>query len=115
MEMADTTIHIAQDYTHFPIGRFRRHGIGSGEQFREEFLIPALKNGKSISVVLDGTSGYPSSFLEEAFGGLVRSGFEYDDLSRRLKLVAESPAYDPYRLLAWDYMRRAAHQSENAG
>lgn len=49
-----------------------KNGKTSGEEFREKYLIPALESGENINVELDGTIGYGSSFLEEAFGGLVR-------------------------------------------
>ncbi len=67
------TINVAKDFTRFPSGRFRKNGETSGEAFREIYLEPHLKVGEKISVELDGTIGYGSSFLEEAFGGLVRS------------------------------------------
>jgi hypothetical protein len=67
------TINVAKDFTRFPSGRFRKNGDTSGEAFREIYLEPHLKVGEKVSVELDGTIGYGSSFLEEAFGGLVRS------------------------------------------
>ena len=67
------TISVAKDFTRFPSGRFRRNGETSGEAFREIYLEPPLKVGEKVSVELDGTIGYGSSFLEEAFGGLIRS------------------------------------------
>lgn len=63
-----------KDFSEFPGPRSPSIGPNSGEEFREEILIPAIKqNGvQELSVNLDGTYGYGSSFLEEAFGGLVR-------------------------------------------
>lgn len=64
------------DFTRTPGPRHRDEGEFSGEQFRDEYLDPrfqtAREEGKTLLVDLDGTSGYASSFLEEAFGGLVR-------------------------------------------
>lgn len=86
-------INVARGFTRFPSGRFKRNGSTSGEAFREDFLEPPLKEGQSISVELDGTIGYGSSFLEEAFGGLVRSlKISPSDLEVKLKLVSEDPA-----------------------
>jgi|SRR5690606_20761583 len=67
------------DFTEFPGPRHEHIGEFSGERFRKEFLIKAIeKHGiENIQVDLDGTAGYGSSFLEEAFGGLVRSGIEW--------------------------------------
>jgi hypothetical protein len=85
-------INVAKDFTRFPSGRFRRNGSTSGEAFREDFLELPLKEGQGISVELDGTIGYSSSFLEEAFGGLIRSlKISPFDLNSMLKLVSEDP------------------------
>ena len=65
-------INIAKDFNRFPSGRYKRLGTTSGEGFREQFLEQPLAAGKMITVELDGTIGYGSSFLEEAFGGLIR-------------------------------------------
>lgn len=66
-------VNVARDFTRFPAGRYKRNGSTSGEAFRERFLEEPLRRGDQIVVELDGTVGYGSSFLEEAFGGVVRS------------------------------------------
>ena len=43
-----------------------------GEGSRERFLEEPLTKGEHVTVEFDGTVGYGSSFLEEAFGGAVR-------------------------------------------
>lgn len=68
-----TTVKIAQDFTRFPSGRYKKSGSTSGEAFRERFLQPPLQLGEKVTVDFDGTLGYGSSFLEEAFGGIVRA------------------------------------------
>ena len=74
--MAVILINIAEDYTDSPGGRYKKEGKYSGEDFRETILIKkylqAKKNGDKLRVDLDGGYGYATSFLEEAFGGLVR-------------------------------------------
>jgi hypothetical protein len=90
-----TTINVASDFTPFPAGRFRSIGKGSGEEFRERFLVPALTKGEPTVVILDGTSGYPPSFLEEAFGGLVREGYSAEEIRRTFRLEA-GPAFSTY-------------------
>ena len=69
------TINIAKEFTRVPGPRYRDQGEGSGEEFREDHLKPAferaLKARDQLIVQLDGVRyGYPTSFLEEAFGGL---------------------------------------------
>ena len=86
------TINVARDFTRYPSGRYKSKGDTSGEAFRERFLEEPLRQGKSVSVELDGTIGYGSSFLEEAFGGLIRSlRMTPFDLRQRLKLVTLDP------------------------
>lgn len=69
-------INIAKDYSMTPGGRFAREGRYSGEDFRKTILKPqylkARENNEQLQVNLDGGFGYATSFLEEAFGGLVR-------------------------------------------
>lgn len=68
-----TTLHVAQQFSKFPGGRYRRISEFSGEEFRERLLEPAVKSGAKVTVDLDGVAGYGSSFLEEVFGGIVRA------------------------------------------
>jgi STAS-like domain of unknown function (DUF4325) len=81
-------IDIGTEFTRFPAGRYVADGHFSGEKFRDTVLIPALRAYREVRVFLDSTMGYGSSFLEEAFGGLVRADFEKQDLLRRLLLVS---------------------------
>ena len=72
------TINIARDYAAIPGGRCRAAEPASGEGLREELLRPTLEHartqGSTLGVELDGTRfGHPIGFLEEAFGGLVRT------------------------------------------
>lgn len=83
------SINIAKDFTRYPAGRFRTDGPYSGERFREDLLVPALKATDIIEVELDGVAGYGSSFLDEAFGGLIRAHvLSSDDVHKRIKLHA---------------------------
>jgi hypothetical protein len=82
-------IDIGRDFTKFPAGRYVTDGIYSGQKFRETILMPALHAFREVRVFLDGTMGYGSSFLEEAFGGLVREGLDKQDVLRRLLLISD--------------------------
>lgn len=68
---------IAKEYTEIPGPRHKNEGDFSGEDFRERVLIPLFQEAESLNTTilmdLDGGYGYPTSFLEEAFGGLVRA------------------------------------------
>jgi hypothetical protein len=110
------TLIRVSDYARSPGGRYVSDGPYSGEWFRDEILRPALddaiRNHALLEVELDGTSGYGSSFLEEAFGGLIRKRiFDPEAIRRFLVVVARRPVYAPYQALAERYMRDARPQS----
>ena len=105
-------LSVATDFFPFPGGRFRKNGRGSGEEFRDQYLVPGLQEAKRLggvlSVSLDGVMGYPSSFLEEAFGGLVRErGFSKSELNKHLIIEANERHLSIYRELALDYITEA--------
>lgn len=83
------TIDIANDFSPFPAGRNRADGRYSGEAFRDDLLLPALKSTEHVVILFDGAAGYGSSFLEEVFGGLVREhGYNNFALKERLTLTS---------------------------
>ena len=77
-------INIAQDYSETPGARYISDGPFSGEEFRDKLLEPRYLNclplGIKLIIDFDGAYGYPITFLEEAFGGLVRKGYSGIDL-----------------------------------
>ncbi|MBD8654730.1 STAS-like domain-containing protein [Oxalobacteraceae sp. CFBP 13730] len=98
-------VSIAKQFSETPSGRYVEDGPASGQRFREEFLVPALQSGKSVAVDLDGAVGFGSSFLEEAFGGLVRvAGFRAPDLRARLTVLS---GLKTYRDRVWRYIDEA--------
>jgi STAS-like domain of unknown function (DUF4325) len=99
-----TQINIATDFSRSPAGRFRSDGPYSGERFREEILVPALTKDERVVVNLKGVLGFGSSFLEEAFGGLVRAGIAADVLRRKLTVESELKTYEQR---IWKYVADA--------
>ncbi len=92
--MSNKTIYIAKEYSETPAGRYKTDGNFSGERFREEFLYPALKENQLVEVNLDEALGYGSSFLEEAFGGLIRvDGLQLTEIEDKLKVTSSRPLY----------------------
>lgn len=84
------TINIGKDYSKYPAGRYYDDGDFNGQKFREQVLVPSLVENDSITIQLDDTRGYDSSFLEEAFGGLVREmKIDLDSILRKLTLVSD--------------------------
>ncbi|WP_138511659.1 STAS-like domain-containing protein [Maricaulis alexandrii] len=83
------TINVSRDFSVEPGPRYKKQGPFSGELFREKCLVPALRAGGCVIVEMDGTEGYGSSFIDEAFGGLVRSGeFKADELLKRIDIIS---------------------------
>lgn len=102
-------LSVAQDFSPFPGGRTRADGPYSGERFRDELLLPALleaeKAGTKVIVILDGVTAYSSSFLEEVFGGLIRSGkIDPKKLGNILRITADNIAYKSAKIDAEKYM-----------
>ena len=69
-------INICKEFSETPGARYKSEGSYSGEEFREVLLQPkfekAIDEKVKLTIELDGGYGYPTSFLEEAFGGLAR-------------------------------------------
>ena len=100
-------IKIATEYSDTPYGRYVTDGDYSGERFREEFLKPALAS-EEVTVDIDDVEGYGSSFLDEAFGGLVRKKyFTSQDLQKKLTIKNSDPELELYRDLIWKYIKDA--------
>ena len=89
-----TNINIATDFCAAPAGRYLTDGPYSGEGFRTKLLYPALQQYDQVVVNLDGTLGYGSSFLEEAFGGLIREcGMTLVKLDQKLVINSSRRLY----------------------
>lgn len=69
-------LSIALDFSPVTGGRTPEEGDFSGEVFRETILFPAYKESlekkEILEIDFDGCYGIGTSFLEEAFGGLIR-------------------------------------------
>lgn len=110
-----TIIKIGSDFSRTPGGRFISDGPDSGQLFRDRFLVPRIKDAidsnSKVTVIMDGPRGYLSSFLEEAFGGLVRLGlFTHDELRRHLIIRADDTFYKPYQILAQRAIEEARYK-----
>lgn len=89
-------IKISKDFSDTPGPRYIKDGEYSGEAFRKELLEPlfreAIEKQEKLLIDFDGGYGYPTSFLEEAFGGLVRS-YSKEQVKNILRYVStEEPA-----------------------
>jgi hypothetical protein len=106
--MKTVSLSVARDYSRTPGARYRWQGPFSGEEFRD-YLAIKLQDAEKIVIDLDGTRGFGSSFLEEAFGGLVRIArqlkLDKNTVIHRIEIVSNQ---DPtYRQEAMDAMTAA--------
>lgn len=116
--MLEHTIKIAEEFNKRPSGRYLTDGKFSGEAFRDTLLYPALEKlaqlsseqGESYQLIIDftGVTMTGSSFLEEAFGGLVRKYKDKLDLTTLLdRIKIEAPRRATLAQTIYDYMRQA--------
>lgn len=113
--MDNIVLRISTDFSTTPGARYKEEGDFSGEEFREDVLFPKFKeaqnNGTHLIVNLDGTAGLGTSFLEESFGGLIRTNkVNYLELIELMDFVSEeNPDYIEE---IKDYLKDA-HEKEN--
>ncbi len=111
-------INVGKQSSEDPSGRYYTDGKGSGEEFREEVLIPALNNAKTTSkkilIILDDeVEGYGSSFLVEAFAGVVKYGhMTADELIKLLEFRYDDPDFEFYKNRTLQYINEASFNSE---
>lgn len=100
-------IKVTEDFSKSPFGRYHpTDGPNSGERFRDEFLAPALMAGEPVTVDLSGYNRYGPSFIDEAFGGLIRkSGIDFQTIEKLLTIKHVQDNY--YVSLAWSRIQKA--------
>ena len=90
---------VAKEFSPTPGFRTKDEGPFPAVDFRDQLLYPKLKdaieNNDTLIVDLDGAAGYGTSFLEEAFGGLIREcKLSYQDIMDHLHLKSvDDPSY----------------------
>jgi hypothetical protein len=89
------TINISEDFSETPGARHRTDGDFSGQEFFEDILeikFNSLKKNEILIIDLDGTDGYATSFLDEAFGGLARK-YNKDVVLKKLKFISNEEPF----------------------
>ena len=90
------TISIARDFSQTPIGVYRNDSNYSAEKFREEILIPAIRND-NVKVNISGTCGYGASWLQGVFETLYTCRqFNEEYLDSHLEVYASDPKDNCY-------------------
>lgn len=69
-------INVANDFSIIPSGRQKSDGSATGQHFYEILVesLSGLADGQQITIDFDGVLTAGSSFLDEAFAGLIRNG-----------------------------------------
>ncbi|QPS02481.1 STAS-like domain-containing protein [Acinetobacter johnsonii] len=112
-KMENVIYDVGNEFHHRPMGRKKTDGEFSGEAFREKVLYPFfsnLINQKSDQIlVLDfnNVSMAGSSFLEEAFGGLVRAGIKKELIQSHLKILVDIELKELIEDRIFQYIKRA--------
>lgn len=97
--MNNIELKISTDFSTTPSARYKEEGDFSGEEFREKVLFPryqeARNKGCRLIINLDGTAGLGTSFLEESFGGLIRTNrIDYKEIINTIDFISkENPDY----------------------
>lgn len=104
------TINLGREFAKDLGPRYFALGPHSGEEFRDDVLIPAFKQANTVIVDLDDVEGFSASFLEEAFGGLVR---EFGLSAVQSKLTVRSVFSQWWVLLIEAWMRDAESDFKN--
>lgn len=98
-------LNIVNEFTDAPGGRYRSQGDYSGEEFRDDYLVKrykeALKKDEKLYLYFDGSYGYPAGFLEESFGGMIRLGFDGNDMLERMIFVSEEDEFLPMQITTY--------------
>lgn len=105
-------LSIAEEFWPFPAGRVEADGPYNGEKFRKEYLLPALRAseeaGAVLIVQLDGLKSCGSSFLESAFGGLVRyDGYTAKKLQKLIRIEFRNASLERYKIAIENHIKRA--------
>ncbi len=110
------TYRISSEYSEFPGSRYINECMHSGEDFRKNHLSKIVKecldNNQTLLIDLDGTAGYSTAFLEEAFGGLIREEqFNFREVMRTLNFKSDEEPYLIKEIII--YMTEAKIESMN--
>lgn len=105
------------DFSRFPSGRDAHDGDFNGEKYREHILRPAvekaLNENRKVEISLEGVLNFGSSFLEEAFGGLVRKRvIQKDTLKSLLVVTPDQAPYDRYKKIIFTHIQDAKPERE---
>ena len=106
-------LSIAEDFSSTPTGKLNEYSTRSGEVFRQYTLYPilceAMKNKQRLHINFVGIDGMTSSFLEEAFGGLVREhNLTPDEVLQTIEFLPQKSHFDFSIKIAKEHVQEAS-------
>jgi len=111
--MSSKMISIIKDFSKNPYGRYPSDGEWNGQAFRTKILTPALRSFEKVVVDLTGYNRYGRSFIDEAFGGLIREdGFTKSELDNKLEYVHND--LKSFELLITERIEKAHNDTRNS-
>ena len=99
-------IHLADDFSDRLEYTYRKDGAHSAEKFLNDILIPALIDYEEVIIYFDNVKICSRNFIHKAFGGLIREGFEYEDLVNKLKIISSNKIWID---MIWNSIEEAAN------
>mgnify|MGYP003337759669 CR=1 FL=1 len=103
---------VSDEFYRRPLGRYKTQGTYTGEAFREGILLSKLSTlppDEKLLIDFTGVTMNGSSFLEEAFGGLVRAhGYSYEILKN--KIILKFPRRPSLEEKVWQYIIDAENE-----
>lgn len=102
-------LNVATEFYKRPLGRNRSQGTYTGEAFREDVLVKKLRElapNEKLFIDFTGVTMNGSSFLEEAFGGLVRE-CKFSKSFLKNTLVFNFPRRPSLESKVWSYINDA--------
>lgn len=102
------TLKIAEDFSRHPIGRYRSDGAESAEVFRDDVLVPKIKeamdNGEKLVASFEGMEGLSAYFLNEVFAGIIQKNIYTGKQLRDTIDIQPADDFAPYVRLSWKYI-----------
>jgi hypothetical protein len=109
-----SVIKISENFSKTPGARYYSDGSFSGQEFFEKILDNAfmncVKNKNFLTIDLDGTTGYASSFLSEAFG-LLSEKYSSKIVLNSIKIISKEEP-DWINIILNDYIPNASNRKK---
>lgn len=83
------------EFSKTPYGRTDEDGPSNGKRFRIQKLKPAFETGEEVAIDFNDIAPPGSSFLHEAFGGLIRfENMTLPEITSKLRIISDFSFYE---------------------